>query len=335
MKDELEISANHQKEKIQNIANNIQELSTGRKTDLADSGKISELVKDNSINITRIVELANEHEKNIEVSTINAASIIDLMEFNKKAEAENKINFDSLRKGQEDILQMITALVKNTSFPPTNKEVDNIEIVQLKNDDKATFPPTAVLVETMNDMGTSFMTVPNSELNITETEMKSQSTNLVEQHNINASKASQLVFSGPATENPDMEIQEINPTDNTKDMVESPEEENYEAQVEEETEAQIEVKPEAQVEIKLEAQNEVVKQSRTQRSKLRRRMRYKNYSPPSPKLAPHDPKEISKTPNPQPSLASNLTALFKSILTNSPNIFWGVLLIFALQISQS
>ena len=70
---------------------------------------------------------------------------------------------------------------------------------QLNNDDKTSFPPTAELVDTIDDMDTTFTTVPNSELSIIKTEEKSQSNNLVQTHNINASKTTPLVFSGPET----------------------------------------------------------------------------------------------------------------------------------------
>ena len=100
---------------------------------------------------------------------------------------------------------------------------------------------------------------------------------------------------------------------------------------EEKMEAQIEEEMEAQIEEKMEVQTKIENSPRARRSKLRRRMRYKNYSPPSPNSSPQTPKKPTKTSN----LISNISAMFKNIMNNSPNVLWGILLLFALQMTQS
>ena len=73
-KDELKISAKYQKEKMQNLADNIQELSTLQKESLAD----------NSVNSSRILELVNVQDKYIATSSVNTASILDLKNSQRK-----------------------------------------------------------------------------------------------------------------------------------------------------------------------------------------------------------------------------------------------------------
>ena len=78
-------------------------------------------------------------------------------------EAENSASFELIKNGQEELSLMMAIFLKKYSFPPTCKEVNDVESLQLNNDDKTIIPPTAGLVDTMKDMEDNSTSVLNSK----------------------------------------------------------------------------------------------------------------------------------------------------------------------------
>ena len=60
-------------------------------------------------------------------SAVNTASMLDLRDSQRKSETENTASLELIKKGQEELSLMMATFIKQNSFPPTNKEINNVE----------------------------------------------------------------------------------------------------------------------------------------------------------------------------------------------------------------
>ena len=268
----------------------------------------------------------------------------EMLELYNSAQTEKVKRFNSMEIGQAEIMNLLSTLIENTKSvqegatkslgsaedlqggatnvhidvtpPPTLEKNNKFEISKIENDNNASFPPTGAETNTMIKMGTHPTAVPNSSFNNIKTEEESQSNLIIP--NSDTTKLSPLNLSGPNFENPCNK----NPA-MTICEIEAKSEEKVEAQNKEKVEAQLEGK----IEVKIKMENP----PRARRSKLRRKMRYKNHSTPSPNFSPQPPRKPAKSSN----WISNISAMFSNIMGNSPNVLWGILLLFAIQMTQS
>ena len=152
-----------------------------------------------SENTPTLLELANPQSENFGMSTMNTASITELVNYQMKVTAEQSARLELIRKEQEELSRMLTTqsasfeltkekvslllttFFKEASVQLTNIEVSDSEYVQQNHKDNAITQLTSGSVNIITSLNNSFTSVLNS----TQTDEEPQFTEAFSSDNIN------------------------------------------------------------------------------------------------------------------------------------------------------